>query len=93
MKVFLAIAAILGLATSQDWELSETGLCIEKMTSCPSRKQKYGICCKIKGVPRSFDNYCLACTAVSLLLFRVAINGNINSQILILAIESSILIV
>lgn len=58
MKIIVFLAAILGLSSAQDWELSETGLCIEKPASCPTRVQRYGVCCKINGVPTAFNNYC-----------------------------------
>lgn len=53
MKVIVALTAMLGLVCSQgDWELETTGLCLpDKSTSCPTRLQKYGVCCRIKNVP------------------------------------------
>lgn len=50
MKIIVFFAAMLGLGISQDWELSETGLCIEKTTSCPTRVQRYGVCCRLNNV-------------------------------------------
>lgn len=78
MKVIILLAGLFGLTNCQNWELSEVGLCIEKPASCPTRVQRYGICCKINNVPTEFNNYCQACAAVKIYLFRVANNGNIN---------------
>jgi hypothetical protein len=50
MKIILALAALLNLTYADDWELEDVGLCIEKASSCPSRQQRYGVCCKINGV-------------------------------------------
>lgn len=72
---FLILAAALG----QDWNLGETGLCIERLASCPAGLQRYGVCCRVRGVATEFNNYCLACAAVIMGLFRGATNGSTNS--------------
>lgn len=80
MKIFAFLIALIGLTNSLGWQLSDVGLCIERPSNCPSRLQKYGICCVLNNTPTEFKNYCQACAAVKMYLFRVVWNGNISFQ-------------
>lgn len=73
MKVTSFFTAILMLSSvklsqsfEEDFGFRERGLCIENPTSCYSRVQDKGICCKPAGESQSryFDNFCQGCQAV-----------------------------
>lgn len=80
MKIIPLFVALIAGSFAQDWQLSETGLCIEKPISCPTRIQRYGVCCRLNNSAREFSNYCQACSAVVYILFRVVLNGNTSYQ-------------
>ncbi len=64
LVLFALIIFVLGKKDTENvWSQKEYGLCIGAEPSCPQRMQKYGVCCKIEGVNKFFNNFCLACKA------------------------------
>ena len=70
-KIIVGALALMGVAESISTERLNIvpGLCIESVpsSSCPTRKQVYGVCCEKNGQILEFDNFCLACSAVLIL--------------------------
>lgn len=65
--LFIFCLQILKLSFSTTYE-KERGLCSFDYTDfdCISDRQNKGVCCRIKGELKYFDNFCLACKNVDL---------------------------
>ncbi len=64
-KIILLLLLVISVF-SYDWDDTESGLCIGGEPTCPTIRQKYGICCvkytnKINAVPKYYLNFCLGC--------------------------------
>lgn len=68
--LILALLIIMSNSNREKDSTIEEGICSLIPTQCSEKKQKKGVCCKIKGKNLYFPNFCKACLAVNIDLRR-----------------------
>lgn len=71
--LILALLIIMTNSNRDKDSTIEEGICSLIPTQCSKKKQKKGVCCKIKGKNLYFPNFCKACLAVNIDVCRAVI--------------------